>query len=137
MNIRTDFTVTQEQADTLNARITQEREATMNTTTTTTKVTLDSIANMIQRYERATHGYYFSTDSMKFFSGKVYEPVYRVGETEIFVDSVRDTFSNQPRQYRVKEWNGADSSIDTVTEYKTLRSAEKAARRHAEHLANQ
>lgn len=103
----------------------------------TNAIKFDSIANLIHRYERATHGYYFSNDTMKFFSGKVYEPVYRVGDTEIFVDSIRDTYGNQPRQYRVKTWNGNDSSIDTVIEYKTLRSAEKAARRHAEHLANQ
>lgn len=106
-------------------------------TTTTNEIKFDTIANMIQRYERATHGYYFSTDTMKFFSAKTYEPVYRVGGTEVFVESIRDTFSDQPRQYRVKVWNGADSSIDTVAEYKTLRSAERAARRHAEALANQ
>lgn len=106
-------------------------------TTTANEIKYDSIANMIQRYERATHGYYFSTDTMKFFSGKVYEPVYRVGQYEVFVESIRDTWGDQPRQYRVKEWNGADRSIDTVTEYKTLRSAEKAARRHAEHLSSQ
>ena len=107
------------------------------TTTTQTPIKFDCISNLIHRYERATHGCYFSNDTMKFFSAKTYEPVYRVKNTEVFVDSVRDTWNRQPRQYRVKEWNGADSSIDTVTEYKTLRSAEEAARRHAEHLANQ
>lgn len=95
----------------------------------------DCIANMIQRYERATHGYYFSNDTMKFFSGKVYEPVYRIGDTEVFVDSIRDTWGDQPRQYRVKEWCGSDAGIVTITKHKTLRSAEKAARRHAEALA--
>lgn len=130
-----DFEITQDQADTLNARIATNKENTMQTTTATA-IKFDCIANLIHRYERATQGYYFSNDTMKFFSGKVYEPVYRVGDTEVFVDSIRDTYSNQPRQYRVKEWNG-DSGIETVTEYKTLRSAEKAAKKHAEHLANQ
>lgn len=112
-------------------------EAPTMQTTTTNEIKFDIIANLIHRYDRATNGYYFSKDTMKFFSGKVYEPVYRVGEVEIFVDSIRDTWGDQPRQYRVCEWDGTSSTIDTVTEYKTLRSAEKAARRHAEHLANQ
>lgn len=106
-------------------------------TTTTNAIKYDIIANLINRYERATHGYYFSNDTTKFFSAKYYETVYQVGDTEIFVDSIRDTYNNQPRQYRVKVWNGSDSGIETMAEYKTLRSAERAARRHAEHLTNQ
>ena len=107
------------------------------TTKTQTPIKFDCIANMIQRYERATNGCYFSAAAMRFFSAKTYRPVYRVGSAEVFVDSIRDTCSDQPRQYRVKAWDGTSSAIDTVTEYKTLRSAEKAARRHAEALANQ
>ena len=107
------------------------------TTKTQTPIAFDCIANMIQRYERATNGCYFSAAAMRFFSAKTYGPVYRVGEAEVFVDSIRDTYSNQPRQYRVCEWDGTSSTVDTVAEYGTLRSAEKAARRHAEALANQ
>lgn len=106
-------------------------------TTTANEIKYDTVNNMIHRYIYTTRGYYFSNDTMKFFAGKVYEPVYRVGDTEIFVDSIRDKWSGEPREYRVKVWNGVDSSLDTVAEYKTLRSAEKAARRHAESLANQ
>ena len=106
-------------------------------TNNTAAIKFDIIANTIHRYERATHGYYFSNDTTRFFSAKYYETVYRVGDIEIFVDSVRDAWSGAARQYRVKVWNGTDSGIDTVAEYKTLRSAEKSARRHAEVLAAQ
>lgn len=92
----------------------------------------------MKRLYAATGGYFFEPATMSFFNSRIAERVLEVDGQYVFVTS--EKYEDDPRRYSVRYWNGQSRSIDTVGEfqqYETREEAAKAARSHAEHLANQ
>ena len=80
--------------------------------------------NDIEWTNQAIGHHYFSTDTMRFFSSKIYPCVYR---GRFFVTSEKDKFSGKPREYSVRmaESNG---SIETIGEFQAFSSKAQAER---------
>ena len=74
----------------------------------------------------ATNGnspFFFSPETMKFFSSKVYQDVKRVREPEGFLFITSEKFGENPRHYQVRHIT-PDGSIDYYGErFKTLEEA--------------
>lgn len=73
----------------------------------------------------ATEGkspYFFSPDTMRFFSSKVYKYVKEVEKGFLFITS--EVFGDEPRHYAIRFIN-LKGSIDTLKEYQTLSQAKK------------
>jgi len=73
----------------------------------------------------ATEGkspYFFSPDTMRFFSSKVYKDVKKIDKGYLFLTS--EIFGNHSRHYAVRfiDFNGA---IETIEKYHSLKDAKE------------
>ena len=71
----------------------------------------------------ATEGkspYFFSKETMNFFSSKVYRDVKEVKDGFLFITS--EVFGNDPRHYRIRKIK-LNGSINSGKQFKSLKSA--------------
>ncbi len=66
--------------------------------------------------------YFFSPDTMRFFSSKVYKDVKKIDKGYLFLTS--EVFGNESRHYAVRfiDFNGA---IETIEKYHSLKDAKE------------
>jgi len=65
--------------------------------------------------------YFFSPDTMRFFSSKVYKDVKAVKEGYLFITS--EVFGNNPRHYRIRKIK-LNGSINSGRQFKSLKLAQ-------------
>ena len=66
--------------------------------------------------------YFFSPDTMNFFSSKVYKDVRKIDKGYLFLTS--EVFGDAPRHYCVR-FISFDGSIKTIEKYHTLKDAKE------------
>tara|TARA_R100000231_G_scaffold2819_1_gene5150 strand:- start:189 stop:452 length:264 start_codon:yes stop_codon:yes gene_type:complete len=69
--------------------------------------------------------YFFSPDTMRFFSSKVYKDVRTVKEGHLFITS--EVFGDDPRHYCVR-FISLDGSIESLLKVKSLKLAKQYLR---------
>lgn len=76
----------------------------------------------------AKHGYYyFSQDTMRFFSSKVSTIAYKVGNKAYFITSEQNKLSgNDPRKWTIRAIDLATGRIQTIGEFQEFNSNREA-----------
>lgn len=90
----------------------------------------------VKRVNREHGRYYFSPDTMRFFSSRTSRQAYKVGNKAYFITSERNKHSsNAPRKWTIRVIDLTTGRVDTVGEWQKFNTPGEAKKQLKQILA--